>query len=417
VSRVVEVAGTLLKLGVFTFLLTVVISGAGRLLGPGKSITVSPKSTSVNEASNKRLRANTGSSQNLSGDVNSSSDESTRPDITMIFDAESPREQALNRAARRYFRNRDDSNSVIIENVETFRRAVQYLKRLGESREKPWGKINFVVHGNPWTGMGIPVVDGGARTTSASLKRARRSEALPRLSNHVMDQQTRIRLYGCALGKNRKLLTELQRVLGGTDSARPAVLSSRYFELFEWGNRGYFSRSVTRTQARPYYAFYRKSRSLSIRQIVNRLQRRYPAQTINWRNAFRDGTERQGYDLFSERFSLPIRWTVTYPDVKSRPELEGLSDKLTWLHERDRLKSFLASNNIPFDRFDWDVERVTTTDNSGESKPGLRVVGWTMVVTVLKPLEAGGELPRTAHLESIKSVSSVTTVNASASPE
>lgn len=87
-----------------------------------------------------------------------------------------------------------------------------------------WQRVNIVVHGFAWTGLGVPL-DPDAPAPEGGFPLELDFDPAGGLPDHVVDRETEIRLYGCGLGKSTWLLDQISTYFGGADTRRPTVVS------------------------------------------------------------------------------------------------------------------------------------------------------------------------------------------------
>jgi hypothetical protein len=98
---------------------------------------------------------------------------------------------------------------------------------LSENNYKtPWGIINIVTHSSPWSGLSVKLNATDNQILDVfSLNNTLNTSSFKALSNDVIDNQSEVRMLGCALGKHQQLLRLLSYYFGGTDSQRPIMKS------------------------------------------------------------------------------------------------------------------------------------------------------------------------------------------------
>lgn len=127
-------------------------------------------------------------------------------------------------AAEHYFRTLPNSESgMVVKHLRNLSEVKQWLRDHRDNK-LPWGIINLVVHGSPWTGLGVPARGSLPFMSPLDLGLKAHSEGL---DNTLINHTSQIRLYGCGLGAMPSLLDQLSRYFGGDDIQRPSVISPR----------------------------------------------------------------------------------------------------------------------------------------------------------------------------------------------
>ena len=172
----------------------------------------------------------------------------SRPDITFLIGSDSETENPYFAKAAEYYRlDEEEGAEWVITNCKTLQEVNEYLRERHLGR--PWGRIQLVMHGNEWTGMGVPITAGGRRTSAAQLWTALEQGQLKPLPDSLLDARSEIHLQACALGRDEPLLQALAFAFGGFDEQRPRLYSSRYFV-------GYTSAGGPAGRSRKYLADY-----------------------------------------------------------------------------------------------------------------------------------------------------------------
>ncbi len=291
-------------------------------------------------------------------------------------------------AAYYYRHNKTDRTEYVETSLRTLIEVRDYLKNNPPAGGKKWGVINIVVHGNEWTGLGIPVFPGGERATRESLAAAVESGAFCPPDQGVVDSKTEIRIHGCALGRDHTLLKLISRAFGGNEEYLqvPVVRSCRYFISYETTENNGEITHCHEYLTDFWYAFYRAGCRPGDIRLADQLRHRYPDADINWRDALKRTLPRYVGDNFHLTFNLPFKWTVIYPDAKSRPDIREKKYGQKWLNSQIEFRQYVDSLNIPADYFEWTIQKVRYKCDDGTFKPAIEAIGRCTILCVLKTL-------------------------------
>lgn len=299
-----------------------------------------------------------------------------RMPITFILGAdEGPGENYYLSADRFYQNHPKEGTDLIVRHCRSLLEVRNFLAIHHDSDQLPWGKVNLVVHGNEWSGLGVPVLKGGRRTTVQTLAEAVQSGALKPLPDHVADTCTEIHIHGCAVGRNNLLLNAIGAAFGTGESI--PVHSSPHFVRYE---------SDRRTQLRSWYAFYPKSARPADEMLIRQLEQRYPKEAIDWADALKRDRPRQSSDRYHHTFNIPVVWTVAYEAETDRPDLNEWKAQKSWLKEQSELQALLKEYDIPWQHFQWTFLPVTHQMEDGREVQAIKAIGLCTVLTVLEPL-------------------------------
>jgi len=312
-----------------------------------------------------------------------------RESIAFIMGEDSNPENLFYAKATDYYRySQTDRTEYVITSCRSLVEVRNYLKNNPPSNNHPWGVINIVAHSNEWSGLGVPIIPGGKRTTTESLMAAIESGRFLALANNIVDAQTEIRIHGCALGRDQELLTTVSKAFGGDDIdlQRPVVRSCRYFLFYETTRHKGQLVGCKQYMSDFWYAFYRTGYRPGDIRLSNQLRQRYPEVDMDWRDALTRTKPRWLGDSFHYTFRVPIKWIVTYPDPDSRPDLTKKGDQQAWINEQTELQQYLDDFGIPIDCFRWRFKNIDYTYDDGPKEAAIRAVGNCTVLCVLKVL-------------------------------
>ena len=295
-------------------------------------------------------------------------EDKTRSNITFILGEDSEYENQYYAAAKKYYLTHDiDNQSVVIDTCRSVWSILQYLETQPTIQNKPWGRVNIIVHGNEWTGLKLTILPNGKeRTKTETLTNALENNSLGEFKTiKKLDSRTQIHIKGCAVGKDKALLSAFKKVFGG----RVQVFSPEKFVLYQPDNKCYL--------ADYYYSFHHPDSSFVVENAVQYLTNRYE-NVLNWQTILTETNPRKPQNPFIYRFKIPIRWTVNFQDSTEIPQFsaENGQNFENWLYQQNDLMTHLEKVKLPKEAFRWVHE---TEENH------LKIYGVCQVVCILKP--------------------------------
>ncbi|NRB51239.1 MAG: hypothetical protein HRU41_26440 [Saprospiraceae bacterium] len=306
-----------------------------------------------------------------------------RQDITFLLGQDKDGNNPYFKQANQYYRQHpEDQTEFVIDTCQSLLAVRNYLNDHTPSNGRPWGKINLVFHSNEWTGMGIPTLPGGKRTTEITLANAIGQGAFPPLNNNVVDACTEMVFHGCAFGRNEGLLAAL-RAAFIPSGVETQLSSSPYFVIFDRQQNGLPKRYL----ADYWYTFYRTGNRPADSQIVSQLERTYPDVQVDWERAVKRQQTGYGGGAFHYTFKVPIVWTVTYPSIADRPSISSWKDQRRWLDEQEEMQAIFEKYQIPESQFSWYIRYIDHEFEDGTKEPAIKAVGFCTVLCVLQEVQ------------------------------
>ena len=310
-----------------------------------------------------------------------------RENITFILGEDGSPEENYYSSATKYYRTHPtEGTEKLISTCRSLLEVRNYLATHHQPGQLPWGKINLVVHGNEWSGLGVATLPGGKRTTIPSLEAAMKSGAFQPLPNHIADACAEIHVHGCAVGRNIYLLQTIGKAFGAMQPV--PVKSSVHFVRYEPSEKN--PSKSQRSQLESWYAYYPKTYRPSDEKLIAQLKKRYPNEKINWQDALSRKQPRHQKDIYHYTFNVPVVWTVAYADKNSLPDLEKWKTQKNWLKNQKELLNLLKEYKIPLENFQWTFLNVSHELEDGTKVPAIKAIGLCTVLTVLKPVEGVG---------------------------
>ena len=303
-----------------------------------------------------------------------------RESITFILSRGDEAEPDYFSQAENYYRHHPTEHTEqVISQCHSLLEVRDYLATHQPANRMPWGRVNLVVHGNEWSGLGIPVLPEGRRTTADVLLAAVESGNFRPLPEYLADACTELQVHGCAVGKDTELLHAISKAFGG-QGERPAVVSPPYFINYQSGKG-----TPEKKLLEPWYAFYPKTYRPDDGTLVNQLQHRYPDACIDWQDALTRTKPSSTDEIYHYTFDVPILWIVPYPDEASLPALEKWKDQKAWLNEQSELLDLLKSYDMERNLFQWTFLKIKHRLDDGREVPAIKAIGLCTVLTVLRP--------------------------------
>ena len=273
-----------------------------------------------------------------------------RPSITFILGEDEKNSNPYYDLAKQYYLyNPNHKND---HYVDTCRSMVAVRNHLAENLPTTavaWGQITIVVHSNQWTGISVPVMEGGQRTTVHSLFESIQTQEFQALPNSIVDQETIMDFKACGLGTNKDLLKALAIAFGGFDEQQPTVRSSENFIYYYTDEHQH----IQSKHCKPYYAFYKTAYKPADSHLVKQLQERYPSAKIDWLAAIQNKQSRWKGDAFYHRFNVPIEWHVYVDKDLSTLNFDSEEKKIAFVKTQPELMKIVSDFHIPINKFRW----------------------------------------------------------------
>lgn len=297
----------------------------------------------------------------------------TRPSVTFIL-GEDQSDSFYTLAKQYYLTDREAQTDYFVDTCRSLVGVRNFLAAQGLENGQTWGQINLVLHSNQWTGMSIPVLPNGNRTSVSTLFAHIQEEQFLPLADEMMDVNTKMNFVSCGLGKNKDLLYALQLAFGGFDEQQPSVESSENFVYFTYDDR----QKIESTNLKPFYAFYKTAYKPADLHLQKQLQNRYPNIPIDWLAAMQlEQAEKEG-DVFHTRFNVPIVWDVAMEIPADRVSIESEFDKIEFVRAQEDLMEMLRKFDIPIEKFRW---QMSVTEKAGVAQ--VKIKGKSTVLCVL----------------------------------
>jgi hypothetical protein len=287
-------------------------------------------------------------------------------------------------AANYYKQFTQDGTHVVIEHIRSLKALYRYL-----DDERPitgaWKNINLVVHGNRWTGIALPLDKKGTiRTDATSLQMALAANEFRKLSDAVINCDTRVEVLGCGTGLDRPLLNQFGHLFTNRIGEEAMIFASTGFNIFysPAGN----PKRVGQYEANCYYVAFPIEQKPFNEEIATALATRYPGQCIDWFGALQNPGSAEGLHPHRYQFHIPVHWTFLYEDHETSPTFKWQDQIRKWVSQQSDIMATLDHMGFcPYD-FWWKAQASTHQINVLQQQPSLELKGSTRIYCVLVPI-------------------------------
>ncbi len=305
-------------------------------------------------------------------------EQSERRSITFILGKDRPGYQYFELAEEHFLFDEEEKTDVLVKSCRSFEDLINYLNN--DSETMPWSTIQVVLHGNPYNGLSLPIVNEGPRATPKNLIKAVMDKPLPKLASMAVDSTTKINFWGCGIGKNPFINIALDSFFRLPNGNLPEIYTSPHFVVFKDLKNG---SAPKRLKASYWPYIFKRGYRPGDTEIANALKSQFPEADINWSDAIKSNQPDQENDEFQSSFHIPVSWTVIYPTKESRPSVNTENEKMQWIKSQEELMAQIEECNIPFEKFTWTVNKIIHTQENGEKVPAIKGIGMATVLCVL----------------------------------
>ena len=272
-----------------------------------------------------------------------------RPSITFILGEDQKGSNPYYSLAKQYYLyNPNHKHNYYVDTCRSMVAVRNHLAENLPTAAAAWGQITIVVHSNQWTGISVPVTEGGQRTTVNSLFESIQTQEFQALPNSVVDQETIMDFKACGLGTNKDLLKALAVAFGGFDK-QPTVQSSENFIYYYTDEHQH----IQSKHFKPYYAFYKTAFKHVDSRLAKQFQEHYPSVAIDWLSAIQNKQPRWKDDTFHHRFNVPIEWYVYVDKDLTTLNFDSAEKKVAFVKAQPELMKIVKNFHIPIDKFRW----------------------------------------------------------------
>ncbi len=312
--------------------------------------------------------------------------ETPRESITFILGEDDEPGVAMYRLAKAYFERDPQARTDHVVSDARSLEAVRQRLATGTRDGRPWGIINWVLHGSAQGVLDIPALPGDPVFDRALLESRLRDAAFKALPDNVLDSKSEIRIHGCALGRAAGLLKLLSEAFGGRDPQRPILRASHHFTCFE----GALDRQgeVRRYLCESFDLILPGSERPPLPELEKRFRSLYPKADLDLARALSRRFPEGPGEVFSFEGPATYTWTLLFPAEDRMPCL-GPAIR-SWLLTQPEFLKGLHQSGFRFPQFHW-MAIPTRKTVRGRGYPALQVIGSGRVIHVYRALAGRGQ--------------------------
>ncbi len=260
--------------------------------------------------------------------------------------------------------------SKFVTHIRSIEELIYFINR--QDTNKPIDRIELVTHGNVWSGLSVRIFDGGERAYPKELLKATVNGQLPKVKDGVLTVNTIINVWACGIGTNPLLNIGVSNCFESSSGVRPKVNLTKKFVVFkQLGDKI----KMVRASYWPY--FFKKGYRPSEKTIARELKRQFTDEELS---AILNDPDNEP---MIEEFSVPIKWTVTYPTKEARPSVSSPEEQLAWIQTQPKLVQRIKDLSIPIRQYDWKVQKVLDYQDDGTVIPCIQAIGMSTVRCLL----------------------------------
>lgn len=258
----------------------------------------------------------------------------------------------------------------MIKHCRSLGEVITYLNNLNGL---PVDTVDIVVHGNKATGLSTQISDGGYKATPKRLVQEMILHRAPRLAAGVVNSHTVISIWSCGVGGSTMVKMGLKHLFKPQAGPSPAVHTTEDFVVYRRDEEG-----RVRRYAATYYPYqYRRGYRPSDSEIVYDLRRRYPSAEVDWSTVMQDQDAQIEYHL-------PVTFIEYYDRPRDRPDLGSADRQLAYVKAHDQISDQLDDLDMTYDDFTWQVDKRVITDDGGQRRYAVKVIGMTTILCYLQ---------------------------------
>ncbi len=318
-----------------------------------------------------------------------------RPTITFVLGADEDPSLPMFRLAETHFR-RDPSERTdqVVTSLRSLEEVRQHLASAPRPGGRPWGLVNLVVHGNASGYLDLALEPGGSKVNAGALARSAAHPGHAPLADEVLDDSSEVRIHGCAVGRDPRLLDSLSLWLGGRDLKRPRVRATRWYT--SWRPAPGVASLPTRALCEFWDIVFAGGTRRPDRKSLTSLLGRALRSGLSLDEALSSRSLPCEGGAYSYEAPVRTTWTLVFAGAVAPPAAPPTGAAMArWLLAQDAFRSHLRLNGIAFHQLTWRVEPSERTID-GQTYPALTAVGEGRVLHVLRhltrrPGEAGPE--------------------------
>jgi len=301
-----------------------------------------------------------------------------RKTITFLMGEDKQGYQYFKLAEAHFLFDEKEKTDVMVKTCRSLEDVIMFLNN--SSEPMPWSTIHVVLHGNPYSGLSLPIVNEGPRASPKKLLKASIENPLPALNGKTVDSLTKINFWACGIGKNPFINIALEQFFELPNGKTPDIYTSPHFVVFKDLENG---TAPKRIKANYWPYVFKRGYRPGDHEIAQALKEQFPDAEVNWKNAVNKESPLENKE-FQNSFHIPVSWTVIFPTKKSRPSVKTKKEKMNWVKSQKELMTQIEESNIPIDKFTWTVNKIIHTKANGEKVPAIKAIGMATVLCVLE---------------------------------
>ncbi len=302
-----------------------------------------------------------------------------RTSITFIMGEDKTEVDYYSNAIDHFVFDTDEKTDLVVNTCRTIKHVIDYLNNSSERGNVPWSIINVVAHSNPKTGLNLDLFDEGPKATPKRLLQAVLLGSLPKLRKSRVDKDTKINFWSCGIGKNPIINLSLKAIFKPEEGDSAQVYCSPHFVIFHPSKNG---DSAQRLKASYWPYYYKRGYRPSISEIEYAMRNEFPDEEIDWSSAL--NSETMDSSAFHQSYHIPISYIKVFTKKTDRPDFDSENSKIEWIKSQRSIRDQLYDTDIPFEKFNWQVNKIIHTDESGNRVPAVKAIGMATVLNVLR---------------------------------
>lgn len=305
-----------------------------------------------------------------------------RGSITFLMGEDKEDHQYFRMAEEHFLHDAEEKTDIVVSSCRSIEDLILYLN--ANDGQQKWGTIQVVLHGNPWQGLSLPLLNDGPRATKRELAKALIENPLPRIESNSLDTTTKINFWGCGIGKNPFINMALKRMFELPDGETPQIYTSPDFVIFK---EVAGSEAPKRIRASYWPYIFKRGYRPSDEVISQALKEQHPDVAIDWSEAVGRANV-ESHSSYENAFHLPVSWTVIYPTKDARPSVSTVIEQQSWVRSQEPLMDQLEELGIPLDKYTWNIGKRIITSEDGTKVPAIKAIGMATVLCILEEISS-----------------------------
>ncbi len=304
-----------------------------------------------------------------------------RETITFIMGEDDGDENYYSEAEKFHRLNPISIDESIVTSCKSLYDIRNYLEENRPENGEPWGIINIVVRTNEWKGLGIPLNTEEENISPKNILSSINNNTFIPLSDHIVDYETEIIIYGSSVGKNPLLLEMIAQAFGGNDIEQPLVYATNHFIHYE-SSEDDSRRYITESWNIPLSSNQQKINST----LKNKFIEKYPEDEVEWDIALEQTEPQFLGDVFYKIINIPIYETIILNDKNDFPTFSNDEEKEQWLLAQETAKNKILNTEIPIENFKWNITMNPYTFEDGKTKPLITIQGNSSILCIQRSM-------------------------------